>query len=45
MRVDVGEVCWVGQVAVEEAGEKDLLELWREEEGDDAKTYLSSGLD
>jgi hypothetical protein len=44
VRVDVGEVCWVAEITVEEAGEQRSLEGGREERGDDAQTYLLSGL-
>jgi hypothetical protein len=43
VRVDVREVCWVGEVAVEEAREEGLLDFWGEERGDDVETYLVSG--
>lgn len=41
--VDVCEVCWVGEVAVEKARKKKSLDFGREEIWDDVKTCLPSG--
>jgi hypothetical protein len=44
VRVDVGEVRRVAEITVEEAGEEGSLNEGREESGDDAQSYLLSGL-
>ena len=43
VRVDVCEVLRMREMAVEEAGEEDELDLWWEEGGQDVETYLESG--
>lgn len=43
MRVDVGQVGGVGEVAVEEAREEEGLDLWWEKVGDDVEACLPSG--
>jgi hypothetical protein len=42
--VDVCEVCGIGEVAVEEAGEEGELEGGREQRGDYVEACLPSGL-
>lgn len=36
--VDVCQVSWVGEVAVKKSGEKQGLDLWRQEVGNDLET-------
>jgi hypothetical protein len=36
---------WGGEIPVEEAGEKEELDLGREEGGEDVETYLVSGIE
>jgi hypothetical protein len=43
VRVDVGQMGWVGEVAVEKTGEEERLDFWREKIGDDVEACLPSG--
>lgn len=45
MRVDVCEVGGVGEVAVQEPGEEDVLEGWGEEGGRDVEAWVPSGFE
>jgi hypothetical protein len=43
VRVNVRKMGRVGEVAVEKKGKQEVLDLWREEGGENIETYLWSG--